>query len=174
MEWMRRLLQKKFNYDALRQQLQDIPDLCVLLKHLRDGRLLNRNRALVVLASRRKIPSRTICAFLGVGKTFVRKCRNKFDSGRAVTLFAPQSKSNRKFDNERMRSAVFSLLHEPPANHGINRTSWTMPLLCQVLKKNGTQIGLATVSKMIKAAGYKWRNAKVVYSRPTTRTTAIS
>jgi hypothetical protein len=37
-----------------------------------------------------------------------------------------------------------------------------MPLLCQVLKKNGTQIGPATVSMMIKAAGYKWRNAKVV------------
>ena len=37
-----------------------------------------------------------------------------------------------------------------------------MPLLCRVLKKNGTQIGPAVVAKMIKAAGYKWRKAKVV------------
>jgi transposase len=162
MEWMRRLLQKKINDNTLRQELDNIPDLCVLLKHLRNGRLLSRNRAMVVLASHHKVPSRTICAFLGVGKTFVRKCRNKFDSGHAVTLFAPQTKSNRKIDNEDMRRAVFRLLHEPPANHGINRTSWTMSLLCQVLKENGTEIGAATVGKMIKAAGYKWRNAKVV------------
>jgi hypothetical protein len=37
-----------------------------------------------------------------------------------------------------------------------------MPLLSQVLKNNGTQIGPAVVSKMIKAAGYKLRKAKVV------------
>jgi len=37
-----------------------------------------------------------------------------------------------------------------------------MPLLCQVLKKNGTQVGPALVSKMIKTAGYKLRKAKVV------------
>ena len=55
-----------------------------------------------------------------------------------------------------------SLLHEPPTNHGINRTSWTMPLLSQVLKKNDRQIGPALISRMIKAAGYKWRKAKTV------------
>ena len=117
---------------------------------------------MAVLAIHHKVPSRTICDALGVGKTFVRKCRNKFDSGGAHALFARQSRSNRKIDNEEIKSAVFSLLHEPPANHGINRTSWTMPLLSQVLNKNGTQIGPAVVSKMIKAAGYKLRKAKVV------------
>jgi hypothetical protein len=37
-----------------------------------------------------------------------------------------------------------------------------MPLLCRVLKQNGRQIGTALVAKMIKAAGYRWRKAKVV------------
>jgi transposase len=161
-EWMRRVLQKEVTDDALHRELDDLPDLCVVLKHLRNGRLLDRNRAMVALASRRKIPRQTICAFLGVGKAFVRKYRNKFDSSGADTMFAPQSRSNRKIDNESLRSAVFSLLHEPPTNHGINRTSWTMPLLSQVLKKNGRQIGPALISKMIKAAGYKWRKAKIV------------
>ncbi len=122
-EWMRRVLQKEVTDDALHRELDDLPDLCVLLKHLRNGRLLDRNRAMVALASRRKIPRQTICAFLGVGKAFVRKYRNKFDSSGADTMFAPQSRSNRKIDNESLRSAVFSLLHEPPTNHGINRTS---------------------------------------------------
>ena len=142
--------------------LGDIPDLSILLQHLHNGRLLDRNRAMVALASRRKIPSQTICAFLGVGKAFVRKYRNKFNSNGAEAMFAPQTKSNRKIDNEDLRRAVFSLLHEPPTNHGINRTSWTMPLLCRVLKENGRQVGTALVAKMIKAAGYKWRKAKIV------------
>ena len=161
-EWMRRVLQKEANEDALHQELGDIPDLSILLQHLHNGRLSKRNRAMVVLASRRKIPSRTICAFLGVGKAFVRKYRDMFDSKGAELVFAPQTKSNRKIDNEDLRRAVFCLLHEPPANHGINRTSWTMALLRRVLKETGKHVGTALVAKMIKAAGYKWRNAKIV------------
>jgi transposase len=161
-EWMRRVLQKRVNDDALHRELDDIPNLATLLQHLHNGRLMDRNRAMVALASYRKIPSQTICSFVGVGKAFVRKYRNRFNSSGAEAMFAPHTKSNRKIDNEELRSAVFSLLHEPPTNHGINRTSWTMPLLCGVLKNNGKQVGVAVVSKMIKAAGYKWRKAKVV------------
>jgi transposase len=156
-EWMRRLLQKESNQDDLNYELGDIPGLSILFGHLHNGRLMDRNRAMVALASHRKIPSRTICEFLGVGKAFVRKYRNKFDSEGA-----PQTKSNRKIDNEELRKAIFSLLHEPPTNHGINRTSWTMALLRRVLKENGTHVGTALVARMIKAAGYKWRKAKIV------------
>ena len=160
-EWMRRVLQKDSNEDALHHE-GDIPDLSILLQHIHNGRLPDRNRAMVALASRRKIPGRTICAFLGVGKAFVRKYRDMFDSRGAELVFAPQTKSNRKIDNEDLRRTVFSLLHEPPTNHGINRTSWTMALLRRVLKENGTHVGTALVAKMIKAAGYKWRKAKIV------------
>jgi transposase len=161
-EWMRRVLQKDLNEDALHRELGDIPDLSILLQHIHKGRLSDRNRAMVALASRRKIPGRTICAFLGVGKAFVRKYRDMFESKGAELVFAPQTKSNRKIDNEDLRRTVFSLLHEPPTNHGINRTSWTMALLRRVLKENGTYVGTALIAKMIKAAGYKWRKAKIV------------
>jgi transposase len=161
-EWMRRVLQKEISDATLDNELNGIPHLGVLLKHLRNGRLPVRNRAMVVLANQRNVPSKTICAFLGVSKTFVRRCRKIFDSGSVDTLFARQSKSNRKIDNEQLRNAVFSLLHEPPANYGINRTSWTMSLLSQMLEKDGTRLGVALISKMIKAAGYKLRKAKVV------------
>jgi transposase len=161
-EWMRQLLQNDVDEAALRRELDDIPELSVLLRHLHNGRLSDRNRSLAVLASHRKISSKTICAFLGVGKAFVRKCRNKFGSMGATILFAPQTKSNRKFDNEKLRAAVFKMLHEPPAEHGINRTSWTLALLCKTLKENGTPVGISVVAKMIKGAGYKWRKAKVV------------
>ena len=161
-EWMRQLLQNDVDEAALRRELANIPELSTLLRHLHNGRLSDRNRSLAVLASHRKIPSKTICAFLGVGKAFVRKCRNKFGSMGATILFAPQTKSNRKFDNEKLRAAVFRMLHEPPAEHGINRTSWTLALLCKTLKEDGTPVGISVVAKMIKGAGYKWRKAKVV------------
>ena len=161
-EWMRRVLQKEVNEHTLHRELDDIPDLSILLQYLHNGRLVDRNRAMVALASHRKIPSQTICAFLGVGKAFVRKYRNKFKCNAAAAMFAPQTRSNRKIDDSDLRNAVFSLLHEPPTNHGINRTSWAMPLLCRVLKENDRQIGTALVAKMIKSAGYKWRKAKIV------------
>ena len=72
------MLQNEMNEDTLHRELDDIPNLSVLLQYLHNGRLLDRNRAMVVLASYRKVPSQTICAFLGVGKAFVRKYRNKF------------------------------------------------------------------------------------------------
>jgi transposase len=161
-EWMRQLLQNDMDEAALRRELDDIPELSVLLRHLHNGPLSDRNRSLAVLASHRKISSKTICAFLGVGKAFVRKCRNKFGSMGATILFAPQTKSNRKFDNEKLRAAVFKMLHEPPAEHGINRTSWTLASLCKTLKENGTPVGISVIAKMIKSAGYKWRKAKIV------------
>ena len=161
-EWMRQVLQQEINGAALQRELGNIPGLSVLLKHLHNGRLPDRNRAMVALASHQKIASQTICVFLGVSKAFVRKYRNKFNRSGVAALFARKTKANCKIDNEDLRKAIFSLLHEPPANHGINRTSWTMPLLCKVLRENGIQVGVATVSKMIKAAGYRWRKAKVV------------
>jgi hypothetical protein len=42
-------------------------------------------------------------------------------------LFALQIKPNRKFDDEVIKEAIFGLMHEPPSNHGINRTTWIMP-----------------------------------------------
>ena len=161
-EWMIQVLQRGIDGDTLHRELGDIPSLPTLLRHLYTGRISHRNRAMVVLASHRNISNRTICSFLGVGKAFVRKYRNKFARNGAEALFAPQTRSNSKIDNNDLKSAVFSLLHEPPTNYGINRTSWTMPLLCQILKENGTQVGVVVVRKIIKAAGYKWRKAKVV------------
>ena len=161
-EWMRQILQKEMDEDTLHREIDDIPDLSVLLQHVHSGRLRDRNRAMAVLATHQKIPSPTICAFLGVGKAFVRKYRNKFKASAAAAVFAPQIRSNCKINDSDLRSAVFSLLHEPPNRHGINRTSWTMPLLSRVLKENGHQIGTALIAKMIKAAGYKWRKARIV------------
>ena len=70
--------------------------------------------------------------------------------------------SSRKFDSEAVKEAIFSLLHEPPSNYGINRTSWKMADFCQVLREKGQPACPQVIRKITKAAGYRWRKARVV------------
>ena len=102
---------------------------------------------------------------LGVGKAFVRKYRNKFDSSGVEAMF-------RRIPSRTARSTTRNC--EAPSSACFTNRQPTMastgrPGRChscaEVLKNNGTQVGPAVVSKMIKAAGYKLRKAKVVLRR---------
>jgi transposase len=161
-EWMRALLQKEINPDALRREVGDVPDFAALLGRLYDGRLSDRNRSIAVLASHRGISSGTVCAFLGIDTKTYGKYLRAFENGRHAALFARQTKSTRKFDNEAVKQAVFGLLHEPPSNYGINRTTWIMPDLSRVLREKGRPACPDVIRKITKDAGYRWRKARIV------------
>ena len=161
-EWMRAVLQKEISRDALRREIGDLPDLEALLHRLYDGRLSDRNRSMVVLASRHGLSSGIVCSFLGINKKTHRKYLRTFENGGQAALFARQTKSTRKFDNEAVKQAVFGLLHEPPSNYGINRTTWIMPDLSRVLRETGQPACPEVIRKITKAAGYRWRKARVV------------
>jgi hypothetical protein len=126
-EWMRAILQKEICPDVLRREVGDIPDFPVLLHRLYDGRLSDRNRSMVILANHHGLSGGVVCAFLGIQKKTQRKYLQMFEAGGQAALFARQTKSTRKFDNEAVKQAVFGVLHEPPSNYGINRTTWIMP-----------------------------------------------
>src|SRR5712672_4822100 len=161
-EWMRAVLQKEISLDALRREIGDVPDITALLDCLYDGRLSDRNRSMVVLASRRGLSAVTVCDFLGIDKQTHRKYLRTFKNGGHAALFARQTKSTRKFDNEAVKKAVFGILHEPPSNYGINRTTWIMPDLSRVLRDTGRPASPEVIRKITKAAGYRWRKARVV------------
>jgi hypothetical protein len=161
-EWMRAVLQKEVNSDALRRETGDIPDFNALLGPLYEGRLSNRNRSMAVLASHRGLSRGTVCAFLGIDKKTYGKHLRMFENGGHATLFARQPNANRKFDNEAVKHAVFGLLHEPPSNYGINRTNWIMPDLSRVLRETGHAACPDVIRKITKEAGYRWRKARVV------------
>ncbi len=161
-EWMRAVLQKDIGPDALRRDVGDVPDLDALLDRLYDGRLSDRNRSMTVLADRHGLSSGTVCSFLGIDKKTHRRYLRTFKKGGEAALFARQTKSTRKFDNEAVKQAVFRLLHEPPSNYGINRTTWVMPDLTRVLRETGHPACREVVRKITKAAGYRWRKARVV------------
>ena len=161
-DWMRAVLQKEITPDALRRDVGDVPDFSILLHRLYDGHLSDRNRSMVVLASRCGLSSSTVCAFLSIDRKTHRKYLRIFKVGGQATLFARQTKSTRKVDNEAVKQAIFGLLHEPPSNYGINRTTWIMPDLSRVLREKGRPACLDVIRKITKAAGYRWRKARVV------------
>jgi transposase len=161
-EWMRAVLQKDISLDALRREIGDVPDVTILLQRLYDGHLPDRNRSMVVLASRRGLSSGMVCSFLGIDKKTRRKYLRRFEDGGQDALFARQTRSTRKFDNEAVRQAVFGLLHEPPSNYGINRTTWIMRDLSRVLREMGRPACPEVIRRITKAAGYRWRKARVV------------
>jgi transposase len=160
--WMRAVLQKKMSADALRKEVGDIPDFTTLLDRLYNGRLSDRNRSMTILAHRRGCSGDVVRSFLGIAKQTYYKFLQSFENGGQAALFGRQHKSSRKCDDADVKEAVFGLLHEPPSNYGINRTTWIMPDLTRVLTETGRPACKDVIRRITKAAGYRWRKARIV------------
>ena len=161
-EWVRSLLQNEIDAEVLCHEIGDVPDIAILLHHLYNGRLSERNRSAVALAGRRGLSQRMISRVLGIDPRSCSKYLRTFDRGGAAALFAHHTKSNRKVDDETLKKTVFALLHEPPSNYDINRTTWIMPDLRRVLREKGQSACPEVIRTIMKAAGYRWRKARIV------------
>ena len=62
---------------------------------------------------------------------------------------------------EGLRDAVFTVLHTPPSDHGFNRTSRRLSDLANVLRAQGKRSTGRSISTVIHAAGYRWKQARV-------------
>lgn len=65
-------------------------------------------------------------------------------------------------DDEGDKRRLFALLHSPPATYGINRTTWKLADLRTILADGGHRISRQRIPILIKAAGFRWRKAKIV------------
>jgi hypothetical protein len=101
-----------------------------------------------------------------VVKEIRRATRRQFSAEEKIRIVLTglrgEVKSTRKFDNEAVKQAVFSLLHEPPSNHGINRTTWIMPDLSRVLRETGQPACPDVIRAITSKAGYRRRKARKV------------
>ena len=68
----------------------------------------------------------------------------------------------KKAEDENIRSALFSILHSPPSEYNVNRTSWRLADLKMCLAKRGVHLSKDLISEIIKLAGYRWRKARAV------------
>ncbi len=161
-EWMLAVLQKKIDGETLKRHMGGLPGLEVLLHRLYTGRLSDRNRSLAILAYRRGLTIDTICDFLGISTSTYGGYKRIFANGGIEALFAKTARSTCKSNDEALKNAVFKVLHEPPSNYGINRTTWTLPLLSKVLREIGKAACPEVIRTITRDAGYRWRKARIV------------
>jgi transposase len=155
-------LHNPISQEDLPTSLEGHPDLAILIEKLEKGRPIERHRALAVVASRSGLRTSLACRILKQCRSsYVRSVR-LFEDGRAERLFAPRINPHRKFDSEQVKQAVFNILHQPPANFGINRTTWKMADLVRVMNESGQPACEEVIRTIVKRAGYRWRKARIV------------
>jgi len=74
---------------------------------------------------------------------------------------SPRRLSADKTDDQ-CKDLLVSILHRPPAEFGINRSSWRLLDLHQVAEQQGMPLSSARMQRVLRITGFKWRKARVV------------
>jgi transposase len=122
-------------------------------------------RAQIVLRAASGLRSKDIAAELRVTRQLVARWRLRFAQFGIAGIEKDAPRSGRRptcLGSASIKSAVFTLLHSPPSQHNINRTSWKLADLQQCLSQQGIPISESTIRRIVKAAGYTWRKATEV------------
>jgi transposase-like protein/transposase len=160
--WMLRLMQNAYPLSAAENELGQVAGLSTLLEDAVSPRRRKRNYAISILAQSRGIRRSTIARFLHISRSSVYRHWLRFETPDGAVSSKRHQYRTIKADDEANIAAVFSVLHSPPSEFGINRTSWRMADLQKCIGERGVFLGQATIRRIVKAAGYTWRRAKVV------------
>jgi DDE superfamily endonuclease len=68
----------------------------------------------------------------------------------------------KRSERKDLRDQLFRIMHAPPMDYDVNRTTWTIKLLKSALAKEGTRVGVNTISSIIRAEGYHFRKTREV------------
>jgi transposase len=161
-ECMNILLLKQPAPDEVPLVTIDDRDRRYLFKKIANGRPIDRRKAIALLASQFGVRSSVVCRRLGLAPASYRRCIRLCKEQGPSAVFTRRINPHRKFDNAALKDALFSILHQPPSNFGINRTTWTMAELSSVLKRSNHSAGEDVIRTIIRMAGYRWRKARVV------------
>jgi transposase len=128
-------------------------------ERLRHGCLRDRKKAMAVLARLKGIRLHTVAESLDLTPNTVVRYTTAFAAGGADGLFRARES---KLHDEDHQGPVFALLHAPPSSYGINRTTWRMQDLHDVLAQTGHPMSERRIRRIIKTGGFRWRKAKIV------------
>lgn len=160
--WMRGVQQGAIPRATLEKELAHVIELDKLLKGLRNGPSPQRKKAMAVLSLERGIKRSLVRSFLHLSGRSARSYWERYRHGSTAALFAKRIDARRKYQDDRIRQAVFALLDSPPSVHGINRRTWKLTDLQRILREQGESFSRDLISAIIKDAGFKWRKARVV------------
>lgn len=133
----------------------------VLMKLLKSKSMRHRRQTATIVLHKKGLSLRAISRMLKSSRKTVAKHWHDYEE-HGLSETTSSSQRHRKASDEALRNGVFSLLHSPPSDHGINRTTWTMEHLRNVLRLQGQSAGIHVIREIIRSAGYKWRKARKV------------
>lgn len=134
----------------------------IVLPVLRSTLRRRSRRALAVAFNMIGIHPHTIADFMGYEHRTVRRLVKKFQNRQYELAFATRPKKPKKHLRQEVRDKLFAIMHVPPSQFDINRTTWTLDLLRDVLEEEGMLVGKNTISKIIKLEGYNFRKTREV------------
>ena len=137
-------------------------DTTELLSKVANGPKRERKKVLVFLGRMRGISTYRLCLIFNTSRATVGRDWKKFNDTGTQGLFRGHPRRAPKAEDETIKAAVFSMIHSPPSEHNINRTSWKYGDICRCLSQQGVHVSKNLISKIIRRAGYKWRKAKTV------------
>ena len=146
-------------------QLMKKPTSAAFLEHvapqLKSDSRKYRRRAIAITYFLLGIHAQTIADFVRYTPHAVKRFIRRYRSQNFVALFGDRSKPKR-FEDEVVKNRLFAIMHAPPSDYDINRTTWTITLLKEVLLSEGVRISDDNISKMIRAEGYVFRKTREV------------
>lgn len=160
--WMFDLLQRRESLDDDEIGTIDKKYSEWLLGKIKSGKKRDRDKALTVLARQGGIGFRCIGRCLGISPSSASRYWRVYETNGIEAVFQGAARKARLADDKDARSALFEILHSPPSDHGINRTSWRLDDLRECLGKAGFKCSKHVVRAIVRSAGYRWRKAKVV------------
>lgn len=157
--WIAQVLLAEKPLSFLEQELPKVNGLSELAGFLR-GRLNERKKAIAVICCLKGLDQTFIANCLHVHRRAVTRYFKRFQAGGTKELFRKKTSKHR--DDEADKQLLFTLLHSPPSAYHINRTSWKMDDLHSILQETGHRMSHERIRKIIKAAGFRWRKARIV------------
>ena len=161
-DWLHSIVVGSITREQVFQDMGECDELPALLTMAQNSKRIVRNRALAILAARRGISGRATNRILGIARHSYQKYLQIYEEHGIEGLLVRKPSSNRKFDSEPLKQAIFSLLHEPPSNYNINRTTWRMADFKEIPAKKGHPACPDVIRTITKNAGYRWRKARLV------------
>jgi transposase len=121
-----------------------------------------KRKALIIIFHLYGISLQMISEFLFISKKVIKRYIHKFKQMDVASYLDCSHDTIKISEDPALKELLISIIHSPPSQYGINRTSWKIDLLKDVLASKGYDIGKNSISLIIKKAGYKFLKAKEV------------
>jgi transposase len=137
------------------------------LARTHDAKLYRRLRAVAEVAEGE--PVAAVARHARVARSTVHRWIDRYLAARALSALADGERSGRPRTAATLTDAgLRHLLANDPRQFGYNANIWTVPLLAAHLRARGLAISARTLRRRIRAARFRWKRPRYVYSERTT------